>query len=48
MVELFRWEGFKTLFLKLLLMPSFFFLLWIFYFDAFQKVTHSFISPLCS
>ena len=37
-LNLFRWEGFKTLFLKLLLMPSFFFLLWIFYFDAFQDV----------
>ena len=39
-LNLFRWEGFKTLFLKLLLMPSFFFLLWIFYFDAFQDVRH--------
>ena len=38
-LNLFRWEGFKTLFLKLLLMPSFFFLLWIFYFDAFQNVS---------
>ena len=37
-LNLFRWEGFKTLFLKLLLMPSFFFLLWIFYFEAFQDV----------
>jgi len=36
-LNLFRWEGFKTLYLKLLLMPSFFFLLWIFYFDAFQN-----------
>jgi len=35
-LNLFRWEGFKTLFLKLLLMPSFFFLLGIFYFQAFQ------------
>ena len=37
-LNLFRWEGFKTLFLKLLLMPSFFFILWIFYFNAFQDV----------
>ena len=37
-LNLFRWEGFKTLFLKLLLMPSFFFLLGIFYFQAFQDV----------
>jgi len=36
-LNLFRWEGFKTLFLKLFLMPSFFFLLWIFYFEAFQN-----------
>ena len=41
-LNLFRWEGFKTLFLKLLLMPSFFFLLWIFYFDAFQDVRDDF------
>ena len=37
-LNLFRWEGFKALFLKLLLMPSFFFLLGIFYFQAFQDV----------
>jgi len=39
-LNLFRWEGFKTLYLKLLLMPSFFFLLWIFYFDAFQDTQY--------
>ena len=38
-LNLFRWEGFKTLYLKLMLMPSFFFLLWIFYFGAFQSVS---------
>ena len=40
-LNLFRWEGFKTLFLKLLLMPMFFFLLWIFYFNAFKDVSSS-------
>jgi len=41
-LNLFRWEGFKTLFLKLLLMPSFFFLLWIFYFNAFKDTKNQY------
>jgi len=41
-LNLFRWEGFKTLFLKLLLMPSFFFLLWIFYYHGLHDPTKMF------
>merc|ERR1711892_661206 len=41
-LNLFRWEGFKTLFLELLLMPSFFFILWIFYFNAFQDTKNQY------
>jgi len=36
-MNFFRWEGFKNLYLKLLLMPSFFFLLWIFYYKSFAE-----------
>ena len=32
----FKWSGFKNFFLRLLLMPSLFFLFWIFYYDAFR------------
>jgi len=35
-LNIFRWDGLKTVFLKLFLLPCFYFILWIFYEDAYK------------
>ncbi len=32
----FKWSGFQIFFLRMLFMPMFYFLLWIFYYNAFK------------